>query len=259
RCLPKGEGLNLDINFPIKSPVLKSEISGTVVYWEDDKNPPRYAKVDDVSYLYQQDIPCEDPQETPCLQVRKLLQFPDSEPLHVEAISQNMGGNLRRGSYEVFACYSDALGSEMSEYSSSSNVIKIFDINNNVLEPQNLDDYTNYAIKIRINNLDYKNFQYYKIVVVERGVTDSNPIAFEEGIFPTSTEEVVITSSGRVYNTPNNRVTNLQTKKVVDLNTIFLRKPKIERAKGEAIIGDRKYIYGVKRKEQLNIQPVVNL
>lgn len=259
RCLPKGEGLNLDINFPIKSPVLKSEISGTVVYWEDDKNPPRYAKVDDVSYLYQQDIPCEDPQETPCLQVRKLLQFPNSEPLHLEAISQNVGGNLRRGSYEVFACYSDALGSEMSEYSSSSNVIKIFDINNNVLEPQNLDDYTNYAIKIRINNLDYKNFQYYKIVVVERGVTDSNPVAFEEGIFPTSTEDVVITSSGRVYNTPNNRVTNLQTKKVVDLNTIFLRKPKIERAKGEAIIGDRKYIHGVKRKEQLNIQPVVNL
>lgn len=258
RCLPKGEGLNLSIDFPIKSPVIKSELSGTTIYWEDDRNPPRYVRVDDVSYLYEIDQPCSEPQTDSCIQIHKLLQFPDSEPLYIEAVSQNIGGNLRRGSYEIFAAYCDELGAEMSEYSSSSNVIKIFDVNNNVLTQQELDDYTNYAIKVKIENLDTTNFKYYKIVVVERGNIDSTQIAFEEGIFPTSTEEVIITSSGRLYNNTNRDV-NLQTKKTVNLNKLFLSKPKIEKAEGESIIGGRKYIYGVKRKEQLNIQPVVNL
>lgn len=257
-CLPKGEGLNFDILFPIKSPVLKTEQSGTRVYWEDNRNRPRFVTVDDVSYLFTENNPCGDDIPTDCIQIHKLNQFPDSTPLEVEALSQNTGGNLRRGTYEIFVAYSDELGAEMSDYSTGSNIIKIFDLNNRVLESQTLDSTTNYAITVRINNLDFINFKYYKVVVVERGVLDSTQIAFQEGIFPTTSEEITITSSGRLY-TNTDRDTNLSPKKNINLNTLFLRKPKIEKAIGEAIIADRKYIHGVKRKEELNIQPVVNI
>jgi len=80
-CLPKGEGLNFDVNFPIKSPVLKTEQSGTRVYWEDNRNRPRFIVADDVSYLYKENNPCGDDIEKDCIQIQKLNQFPDSTPL----------------------------------------------------------------------------------------------------------------------------------------------------------------------------------
>lgn len=257
-CLPKGEGLNFDIRFPIKHPVIKSEQSSTRIYWEDNRNRPRFVIVDDVSYLFEENNPCGDNIKTNCLQIYKLNQFPDSTPLNVEVVSQENGGNLRRGTYEILVAYSDESGAEMSDYSTATNVVKIFDLNNRILESQTLDSTTNYAIKVKVNNLDFTNFKYFKVVVVERGVLDSTQIAFEEGVFPTTSDEILITSSGRLY-TNTNRDTNLTPKKTINLNTLFLRKLKIEKANGEAIIGDRKYIHGVKRKSELNIQPVVNL
>lgn len=256
-CLPVGEGLNFHIDFPVKTPVIKSEIGGDIVYWEDDRNFPRYMNTTDVSYLFKVNNPCGDDIIVECLQVDKLLQFPEANPLQVTTEEQVTGGNLRRGSYEPFVAYCDENGAVMSRYY-RGNVVKIFDINNNILESATLDDTTNYAIKLRIENLDTRKFKFYKLVVVERGVLDSAQQAYEEGVFPTSTEEILLTSSGRLYRDTDRDVL-LNPKKVVEINSLYASRPKIEKAKGEAIIGSRKYIHGVKRAEKVNLQPVVNL
>jgi len=256
-CLEVGSGLNFNQNYPIKNPVIKNEQSGTTLYWEDNLNPPRFLNVTDTSYLYELEVVCGDNIITDCIDVKKLLQFPEHTPLSIDAVSRNTGGNLRNGTYEYFACYCDANGAEMSEYSSSSGVIKIFNENDRILDPTELDGLTSYSIKLNILNLD-KQYRYYKVVCVERGVLNSNIFAYEEGIFPTSNDTVLATTSGRIY-TNTDRDTLISPKKEVELNDIFIRKPKVEKGEGEAIIGSRKYIHGIKRKEELNIQPVVNL
>lgn len=256
-CLPEGEGLNFDQNFPIKHIVIKNEYSGTTVYWEDNRNAPRYLNVSDLTYLYEIEIPCEDNEISSCINIKKLLQFPEHSPISIEAISRNTGGNLRRGTYEYFACYCDKNGAEMSEYSSSSGVLKISNENERIIDNVDLDDPTSFSIKLQVNNLDTQ-YRYYKVVCVERGVLNSDAFAYEEGIFSTSNDTVLATSSGRIYNTPE-RDTLITPKKQVELNDLYFRKPKIEKAEGEAVIGSRKYIHGVKRREEINIQPVINL
>lgn len=256
-CLNAGEGLNFKDIFPIKHIVIKNEQSGTTIYWEDNLNPPRWLNVSDISYLFEIEVPCDDNEITTCIDIKKLLQFPEHSPISIQAISRNVGGNLRMGSYEYFACYCDKNGAEMSEYSSSSGVIKIFNENERILDPAELDSLTSFSIKLNVLNLDPK-YRYYKVVCVERGVLNSDIFAYEEGIFSTSNDTVLSTSSGRIY-TNTQRDTLISPKKEVQLNDIFFRKPKIEKAEGEAIIGSRKYIHGIKRREEINIQPVVNL
>lgn len=256
-CLDIGKGLNFKDIYPIKHIVIKNEQSGTTIYWEDNLNPPRWLNVSDTSYLFEVEIPCEDNDITNCIDIKKLLQFPEHSPLSIQAVSRNVGGNLRMGSYEYFACYCDKNGAEMSEYSSSSGVIKIFNENDRILDSTELDDLTSFSIKLNILNLDPK-YRYYKVVCVERGVLNSDIFAYEEGIFSTSNDTVLSTSSGRIY-TNTQRDSLISPKKEVQLNDIFFRKPKIEKAEGEAVIGSRKYIHGVKRREEVNIQPVVNL
>lgn len=256
-CLEQGKDLNLRTTHPVKTIVIKNEQAATTIYWEDDRNLPRYLIVSDVSYLYKIDIPCQDSQSTDCIQIKKLLQFPEYQPLSINPISQNVGGNLRMGTYEYYVAYCNLAGDEISEYSSGTNSIKIFDENNRELDTNQLDNTTNYSIKLEIEGLD-TSFEYYRLVCIERGVLNSEQVGFEVGIFPTSQDTVLHTSSGRYY-TSVERDLNISPKKSVELSDIFLRKPKIEKAKGEAIIAGRKYIHGVKRREEVNIQPIVNL
>lgn len=256
-CLPEYLGLNFDQNFPIKHIVIKNEYSGTTLYWEDNRNAPRYLNVSDLAYLFEIEVPCDDNTVSDCINIKRLLQFPEHSPISIEAVARNTGGNLRRGTYEYFACYCDNNGAEMSEYSTSSGVIKISNENNRIIDNVDLDDTTSFSVKLQVNNLDTQ-YRYYKVVCVERGVLNSDAFAYEEGIFSTSNDIVLATSSGRIYNTPE-RDTLITPKKQVEINDLYFRKPKIEKAEGEAIIGSRKYIHGIKRRDEINIQPVVNL
>ena len=93
------------------------------------------------------------------------------------------GGQLKLGTYEVYGVYCDALGNEITEYCTPTNPIKIFDENNSILEQTELDSKTNYAIKLKFNNLD-TNFQFYKVVIVQRTNVNNTQSYFVEGILP---------------------------------------------------------------------------
>jgi len=104
-CYSVGEGLNFDINFPIKKIEIKQEKLGTTLYWNDNRNPKRYLNVSDVSYLFIQDIPCDDDIITECPNLDKLLVFPKHNKIQIEASEVQTGGNLKFGTYEFYVAY----------------------------------------------------------------------------------------------------------------------------------------------------------
>lgn len=264
-CHNIGEGLNFDINFPIKKSEIKQEKLGTKIYWNDYKNPPRYINVTDIEenpnnhYLITQEIPCDSPIVVGCILVDKLLVNPDYNRLKVEAERVQTGGNLKLGTYEFYVAYCDFLGNEMSEYFTPTNPISIFDENNNILSQTDLDVFTNFSIKLKVSNLEPKKFSYYKVVCVERNNVNNTQSAFVEGIHPTTDDSIVYTHSGSsnddVYITRGNN----KIAKRIELDKLFAVKPNYKRFKGTMSSGDRLWHFGAEQETEVNLQPVVNL
>lgn len=249
-------GFNFSIDFPIKKIEIKQEKLGTKLYWDDNRNPSRHLNVSDVSYLFTQEIACQEDMQTNCILLDKLLVFPKHSRLIIEAKSLELGGNLKRGTYEFYGCYSDLEGNEMTQYSTPTNPISIFDENNLILE--DTDAFTNFAIKLKIKNLDTINFKYYKIVCIERNNVDNTQSGFVEGIYPTTNDEVVYTHSG---SHSDGRITtgNISLKQRIDLNRINQVKVYYDRAESTMVSGGKLWHKGLTKKEELNLQPVVNL
>lgn len=258
------EGLNLDVNFPIKKIEIKQEKLGTTLYWNDFRNPKRYLNVTNIlenpngHYLLTQEVPCDDNEIVDCILVDKLLVFPKHNRLKIDAETIQIGGNLKMGTYEFYVTYCDLLGNEMVNYATPTNPISIFDENNNILSQTTTDAFTNFAIKLKINNLDSESFKYYKVVCVERNTVDNSQSAFVAGIYPTTDDTVVYTHSGSSSD-DNITVGNVSIKRRIDLNALNLVRPTYEKAKGTMVSGDRMFDYGLQRKEEINLQPVVNL
>ena len=251
-----GLGLNLSVDFPLKKIEIKQEKLGTKLYWDDNRNPPRHLNVSDTSYLFTQEVACQEDIQTDCILLDKLLVFPKHSRLIIEAKSLELGGNLKRGTYEFYGCYSDLAGNEMTQYTTPTNPISIFDENNLILE--DTDAFTNFAIKLKIKNLDTVNFKYYKIVCVERNNVDNTKSGFVEGIYPTTNDEVVYTHSG---SHSDGRITtgNISIKERIDLNRINQVKVHYDKAESTMVSGGKLWHKGLTKKEELNLQPVVNL
>jgi len=264
-CHDVGKGLNFDINFPIKKSELKQEKLGTFIYWNDYNNPPRLLNLTDVEenpnshYLITQEQPCADDTIVNCIIVDKLLLNPNHSRLIIEADVLQTGGNLKLGTYEFYVAYCDSLGNEMTEYSTPTNPISIFDENNNILSQTDLDTFTNYSIKLKVNNLDFKKFSYYKVVCVERNNVDNTQSAFVEGIHPTTDDTIVYTHSGSssddVYITRG----NVKLLKRIEIEKLFAVKNNYKKFKGTMSSGDRLWHFGGEQEEEINLQPVVNL
>lgn len=250
--------LNFDINFPLKKIEIKEEKLGTYLYWNDNRNPPRYMNVSDVSYLFTQEIPCGDDIQVDCLLVDKLLIFPKHNKIQIQAEQLQIGGNLKLGTYEFYVCYCDLMGNEITQYSTPTNPISIFDENNNILSQSELDTFTNFAIKLKVKNLDSKAFKYYKVVCVERNNVDNSQTAFIEGIHATTDDTIVYTHSG---SSSDDFITrgNISIKKRIDFNKLNMIKPYYDRAESTMVSGNRLFHKGLTKKEEINLQPVVNL
>ena len=257
-CLNIGEGLNFDINFPLKKIEIKQEKLGTYLYWNDNRNPPRWMNVSDTSYLFTQEIPCEDNVIVTCPLLDKLLIFPKHNKLQVVAEELQVGGNLKMGTYEFYVVYCDLLGNEMTQYSTPTNPISIFDDNNNILNQTQLDVFTNYAIKLKVKNLNTEHFKYYKVVCIERNNVDNTQSGFIHGIFPTTDNTIVYTSSG---SSSDDFITtgNISIKRRIDFNKLNLIKPTYDKAETTMVSGNRLWHKGLSKKEEINLQPVVNL
>lgn len=262
------KGLNFNINSPIKKIEIKQEKLGTTLYWNDWRNEFRFLQIglieealenNTFDYLHSEDIVCDDPQEIPCLDVDKLLVSPKHVRLRLEASKEQIGGNLKQGTYEFWAAYCDVYGNEITEYSTPTNPISVWDENNYIQSQTTTDDFTNYAIKLKVHNLDKHRFKFYKIAVVERNNVSNTQSVFLAGIYPTIDDIVVYTHSGSsnddLYITRGNN----SIKKRMDFNTLTAIKPQYKRMKGTMVSDDRIFGFGLEEEAEINIQPVVNL
>ncbi len=257
-CLLPGDGFNFDINYPIKYSELKQEKGVTNIYWNDKLNKPRWMCLSDVSYLQDAEVDCNGVLvEATCLKTYKLLQFPEHARLKIEPEAVQVGGTLKMGVYEFYAAYSNLYGDEATNYGTPTNPISIFDENNNILNDETTDSFTNYAIRLKVSNLDTR-FPYYKVVCVETNNVNRTKSAFIVGIYPTTDNTILYTSSG---STNDDYVVtgNSSIKRRVDLYELSKVRPEYDFATGDVQSGGRKFMWGLKTKSEINLQPVVNL
>ena len=272
RCIPLADietkGLNFNINFPIKKIEIKQEKLGTTLYWNDNRNYFRYLQVGRIEealanntfdYLHTLDIACADPQETACLDVDKLLVSPKHTRIRLEAKEEQIGGNLKQGTYEFWASYCDLYGNEITEYCTPTNPISIWDENNYIQSQTETDDYTNFAIKLKVHNLDKDSFKYYKIAVVERNNVGNTQSVFLAGIYPTTDDTVIYSHSGSSNDDLYIARGNVSIKKRMDFNTLTSIKAQYKKMKGTMVSDDRIFGFGLEEEQEINIQPVVNL
>ena len=257
-CHPVRQGLDFDINFPIKFVELKNEGLTSTLYWNDYRNPPRFLTVSNVDYLKIIEVPCTEDINTDCIIVDKLLQFPKHTSMSINPELLLTGGNLKHGTYEFYGAYCDIRGSELTDYCTPTNPISIFDESNIITTQQTTDTFTNHSIKLKIENLD-TTFKYYKIVCVENNSVTKTKSAFVADIIPTTNDTVVYSSSGSINDDGKIATGNSSIKLRVEPYELSLIRPQIEKAKGEVAIAGKKFMFGMKFKEEINLQPVVNL
>lgn len=243
-CHEIGEGLNFDLNFPIKFVEIKQEKLGTNLYWTDYLNPPRWMNVTNTDYLFLEEVPCEEDIVLECFLPDKLLQSKKHSNLTIQPELLQIGGQLRLGSYEFQVAYCDQIGNEITSYSTPTNPIRIFDENNQILIQTELDSFTNYAIKLKVENLD-TSFQYYKVVVSQRTNVNNTQSYFVEGIHPTTDDTIIYSSEAN--------------KERIAPEKIYIIKPVYTKAKGIVSSNKISLLWGLETRKEINLQPVVNL
>lgn len=246
-CAEANFCLNFSLDFPIKTPIIKNEKSGAVLYWTDNLNPPRYLELDKLDqYSFEGEELCGDDSniEETCVACRKLEMFKDSIVPILDPAEIVLGGNLRRGVYQAVIAYCDLAGNEQSRYFTVTEPISIFDEQNNILETNQTADRTNYAIKIDVKNLD-KRFTHYKVVIIQNADISRATTYIVEGIHSTSDNIILFTTD-----------TNKATTSVDKLDLPANRVAKIEKlaTANNYLLGK-----GIEYTKRANLQKVVNL
>lgn len=262
-CLKSDGEINGCLNFNIKHPIKKIELKGEkyfrTLYWTDNYNPPRYLQLQNLEqYNFNGEDVCgeiicgdgidvENPQKIEdcqtCLDCEKLRIFKRFTIPHIEPSVIQFGGNLRMGTYEFLIAYADRLGNELSEYFSITQPISIFDSNNYILNQTQLANRTNLSIALNVSNLD-KNYQYYKVAVIQRTDINGETSAFVEGIHP-------ITDDTVVYSTEVD-------KQRITFQELFAQKPVFKTWRGLTSANNYLFGYGYTVEKEWNLQPVVN-
>ena len=238
-------GFNFNINYPIKSIVIKNEKCGKMLYFSDNYNPPRHINLSDLDGYFVQDVPCAVDLQTPdCmdfdeLRIFKLFNFPQIEPVSIQ-----LGGRLKMGVYQFLLAYCDPKGNEISPYYSITNPISIFDKNNKVLTQPDLANQTNLSIVLEVSGLD-KKYTHYKVAVSQTADIEGATRYFIEGIHTVNDNTVV-------YGTD-------QDKAPTSLEALLSDNFYVEKAEGLKASNNILFQYGLTNKKEINLQPVVNL
>lgn len=237
--------LGFDIQHPIVDIIIKEQNIGTKMFWTSTLGNKefRYVELDDLErYRVTGDDNCGAVPEETCLDCDKLRVFRLYTELKIKDYERTLGGNLRKGSYEVLGAYSDVLGNEFTSYVSLTPIIPIFDEANIIHEQEDNNAETNFSIKVELDNIDIR-FDYYKIAVryfTSKGVFTS----FVEGIHNTSDKTVIISDNGG-QSINNTRLT--------------LSRPYVETVDGATASNNILLLNGVREREPINLQPVMNL
>lgn len=240
--------LNFSVERPIRDVVIRHSQRGDEIYFTDGLNPQRYVKVDEVNSYFQDVDDCTGVTTPTCLDCEKLRIFNlyDFPCMKVEKIQG--GGNLRAGMYEVTIAYSDINGNELSDYLSLTNPVSIFDFNNTVLDQTTLDYETNQAFSVDIDGLDL-DYDYYRVVVIQR--TGNNPGNKYRtiGVFPTSQKKLIITSLPTI----------LDEKEERNEQDILGRRPLYLTTEGLVEVNGYLFQHSLTNQRTINLQPVVSL
>jgi hypothetical protein len=243
----KTTGFNFNINYPIKKSIIKNEKCGKTIYFTDNYNEYRYITIDNIEqYLLTGNTVCGVDNTTPtCLDATKLPLIRKYNRPTIEPISIELGGRLLQGVYEAIIAYCDKEGNTISEFSSNTTPVSIFDQNNVVQEPSLQQPPTNYSIKFEVSNLD-QNYQYYKVAIIQTTLDSQfTPRVFIEGIHN-------ITDTTVVYSGDQNKV-EITLSDLFRENTYIQKGALLAEANNSLVLGD------LTIEKEINLQPIVNL
>lgn len=237
--------LGFDVNHPIIDIIIKEQNIGTKLFWTSTPGQKefRYLELDDLErYKFTGEDNCGiTPVET-CLDCDKLRVFRLYTELKTKSYERTLGGNLKKGSYEVLGAYSDVLGNEFTSYVSLTPIIPIFDEANIIHEQEDNNAETNFSIKVELDNVDIR-FDYYKIAVryfTSKGVFTS----FVESVHNTSDRSIIISDNEG---------------KSINNTKLSLVKPFVETVDGATASNNILFLNGIREREPINLQPVINL
>ena len=243
----KSFGFNFNINFPIKKSVIKNEKCGKTIYFTDNYNEYRYITIDNLEqYLFTGSVVCgEDNTEPTCLDASKMSLIRKYNRPTIEPVSIELGGRLLQGVYEAVIAYCDKEGNTISEFTSNTTPISVFDQNNIVQEPGIQQPPTNYSIKFKVSNLD-QNYQYYKVVIIQTTLDSQyTSRVFVEGIHN-------ITDTTVVYSGDQNKI-EITLSEIFRENTYIQKGALLAESNNSLILGD------LTVEKEINLQPIVNL
>jgi hypothetical protein len=237
--------LGFDIKYPIIDIIIKEQNIGTKLFWTSTPGNKefRYIELDNLEqYKVTGDDNCGNDGVPTCLDCDKIRVYKLYTELKTKTYNRSLGGNLKKGSYEILGAYSDQLGNEFTSYTSLTPIVPIWDEGNIIHEQEDNDKETNFSIKVELDNVD-AGFKYYKIAVryfTSKGVFTS----FVSGIYTTFNKSIIVSDNfGEAINN----------------NTLSLVKPFVERVDGATTSNNMLLLNGIKEREPINLQPVINL
>lgn len=237
--------LGFDINNPIVDIIIKEQNIGTKMFWTSTPGDKefRYIELDDIEkYKRTGNENCDNEPTPTCIDCEKLKVFRPYSFIKDESYERVAGGNLKKGSYELLAAYSDVLGNELTNYMPISPIIPIFDEANIIHEQEDNNAITNFSIRVRLKDIDQR-FEYYKVVYryyTSNGVFSS----FVEGIHTVSDVNIILSNNNE------DRITSQE---------IAVRKPFVESVDGATEVDNMMVLNGIKEREPINLQPVMSL
>lgn len=220
-------GFNFNINYPIHNPLIKEEKTGGEIYFTDFRNPSRYIELDNIERYFIREVPCSEDEEVQCADFEKMRIHKRYKLPKISDVSVANGGALKKGSYTFVIALCDLQGNEISEYTSLTQPVSIWD----------KDDNTGQAIKLTVTDLD-EDYNHYKIVAM-------TPSPVEVGVYSTANKEITIS--------------DLTQSKRTSLESISYVNTKVLRSEGLTVIQNSLAEYGLVFEEEMNLQPVVNL
>lgn len=228
------EKFNFSELHPIQNIVIKEEKTGGVVYFTDFINPSRYIELDNLDKYFEQDVACDDPISITCpdiskMRIHKLYELPEITDVRVSS-----GGSLPKGTYSFLVALSDAMGNEISEYTSITQPISIWDSTEN----------TDKAIRLTVDNID-QSYTHFKVVMIYNQHLDNVQTYRNVGVFSSNNKEVIVSSVGSL--------SNISYEDLIYVNT------RVTNSENLTSFNNSLAEYGLVFERELNLQPVVNL
>ena len=159
--------LNFDVNHPIHKVVHKITNCTTEIYWTDGINPRRYMDITPENLpwkLLPESSLCDPMYDIGNLDCNKIKLQPNFNipELHIEKVIS--GGNLKAGTVQFAAQYSDASGNGYTSYYSVTNPCPIVDTQ---ITDFNFDYEVGKSVVLNISNLDVTGeFRYFNLAVI---------------------------------------------------------------------------------------------